>query len=174
MLNRTERGASLVEFAIVMPLVLMLVIGLVSAGIAYNEKLALTHAARETARFGATLPISNPVYPTNLNQWLDALAVRAVDDATGSLDPAAPGYSLCVAYVYPDGTGADDQTRKRVDTGGGPVFSAGTCFADGRPDEERRVQVQASQNTDFEALLFSTTVTLTSRATARFESSLGS
>jgi len=31
----------------------------VSAGVAYNLKITLTHAAREAARYAATLPVSN-------------------------------------------------------------------------------------------------------------------
>lgn len=42
-----ERGAALVEFAIVMPLLVMLVLGLFSGGLAYNRQLALTNGVRE-------------------------------------------------------------------------------------------------------------------------------
>ena len=50
-----ERGTALVEFALVLPLVLMLAFGVVTAGLTYNHKIDLTHAAREGARYGATL-----------------------------------------------------------------------------------------------------------------------
>ncbi|MDR9450988.1 MAG: TadE/TadG family type IV pilus assembly protein, partial [Acidimicrobiia bacterium] len=56
MLRHKERGASLVEFALVLPLIMMIVLGLVSAGVAYNLKITLTHAAREAARYAAILP----------------------------------------------------------------------------------------------------------------------
>lgn len=174
MTSRDDRGASLVEFALVLPLILMLVVGMVSAGIAYNAQLSLTHAAREAGRYGATLPVINSTYPTNLNEWLDAVAARAVEDAAGDLDPGTPGRSICVAYVHPAGTGAQDQTRRRVEDASGVITDGSTCFADGRPDNERRVQVEVERVVDFEALLFVTTLTLDSSATARFEASLGS
>jgi Flp pilus assembly pilin Flp len=45
-----ERGAVAVEFALVLPLLLTLVFGIVQFGLALNTKLTLTHAAREGAR----------------------------------------------------------------------------------------------------------------------------
>jgi len=102
------------------------------------------------------------------------VAARAVEDATGDLDPGTPGLHICVAYVYPIGSGAQDQTRRRVEDASGVITDGGTCFADGRPNNERRVQVEVERSADFEALVFSTTLTLDSSATARFEASLGS
>jgi Flp pilus assembly protein TadG len=45
-----ERGAVAVEFALLLPLLLSLVFGIIQFGLALNEKLTLTHAAREGAR----------------------------------------------------------------------------------------------------------------------------
>ena len=45
-----ESGAALVEFAIIMPLLLLLVFGIIEFGRAYNAQNSLTHAAREGAR----------------------------------------------------------------------------------------------------------------------------
>jgi Flp pilus assembly protein TadG len=49
---RDEHGGALVEFAIVMPLLLLLVGGLVDFGILYYNKQVLTNASREGARAG--------------------------------------------------------------------------------------------------------------------------
>jgi Flp pilus assembly protein TadG len=49
-LMRSERGAAAVEFALVLPLLLTLVLGCIEFGRAYNTQISLTHAARETAR----------------------------------------------------------------------------------------------------------------------------
>ncbi len=46
----SERGAAMVEFAIVLPLLLMLVFGIIEFGRAYNNQVTLTHAAREGVR----------------------------------------------------------------------------------------------------------------------------
>lgn len=45
-----ERGAVAVEFALVLPVLLLLLLGIVEFGHAYNAQISLTHAAREGAR----------------------------------------------------------------------------------------------------------------------------
>jgi Flp pilus assembly protein TadG len=50
-----ERGAAAVEFALVLPLLILLIFGIVAFSIAYNNKQALHAAAREGARL-ASLP----------------------------------------------------------------------------------------------------------------------
>lgn len=174
-----EDGAALVEFAIVLPLLLIIVFGIISFGLIFNDKLSLTDGAREAGRFGATLPVTNFAAsgdPTQqmqqMQQWLDAIASRAEADATGSLDAGVPNRTICVAYVYPDGEDAVDRTRRRFESGGVVVYSYEKCFVDGRPNDERRVQVRVGRDTDLEAIFFSSTITLTADSVTRFEASL--
>lgn len=49
-LRTSDRGASLVEAALVMPILILLVFGVVEFGRAYNAQISLTHAAREGIR----------------------------------------------------------------------------------------------------------------------------
>jgi Flp pilus assembly protein TadG len=42
-----------VEFALVFPLLVMLLFGIITAGISFAHSLGLTNAVREGARFGA-------------------------------------------------------------------------------------------------------------------------
>jgi Flp pilus assembly protein TadG len=51
--TRDERGASAVEFALVMPLLLLILGGIFNFGLAFSQKLALDNAVRETARSAA-------------------------------------------------------------------------------------------------------------------------
>jgi hypothetical protein len=91
-----ERGAELVEFAVLAPLLVMLLVGMIWFGRAYNTTQTLTRAAREGARF-AIAPCcasccdpSNP-YPT------DAEVRARIDTAllASSLDPGqVQGYSM--------------------------------------------------------------------------------
>jgi Flp pilus assembly protein TadG len=49
-----ERGAVAVEFALVLPLLMALLVGIVTAGLGYNNVLGVADGVREGARFGAT------------------------------------------------------------------------------------------------------------------------
>ncbi len=168
-----EDGAALVEFAIVLPLLLIIVFGIISFGFIFNHKLSLTDGAREAGRFGATLPVTNFAASGDpMQQWLDAIASRAEADATGSLDAGVPNRTICVAYVYPVGQDEVDRTRRREESGGSIEYSYDRCFDDGRPGDERRVQVRVGRDTDLEAIFFSITITLTADSVTRFEASL--
>ena len=50
MSHDSERGAAAVEFAILLPLLLMLVLGTIEFGRAYNAQITLTNAARDGVR----------------------------------------------------------------------------------------------------------------------------
>ena len=50
-----ERGAVLIEFALVLPLLLLLIVGMFDLGFAFQQYQAVTNAAREGARM-AVLP----------------------------------------------------------------------------------------------------------------------
>lgn len=167
---REERGASLVELAIALPLLMMLLLGMVSAGLAYNHNLSLAHSAREAGRHAATLPVANF---GSMDLWLDDVAARAIEDATGSLNPGTPGLVVCVAYVHPNGSLSTDSTRSRTVNGATVTYAGAPCFADGRPDAERRVQVSVAREATFNALIFSTTLNLDSDAVSRFEAGFG-
>jgi len=51
-----ERGQSLVELALVLPLLLLLVVGIIDFGRAYNNYIIITNAAREGARAASHFP----------------------------------------------------------------------------------------------------------------------
>ncbi len=51
--QRRDEGASAVEFALVVPLLIMIVFGIIAFGIVLAQQQALSNAAREGARYGA-------------------------------------------------------------------------------------------------------------------------
>ena len=55
--GRRERGQSLVETAIVLPILLLLLAAVIDFGRAFDAYIVLTNAAREGARFGSVKPI---------------------------------------------------------------------------------------------------------------------
>jgi hypothetical protein len=162
--NTSERGAAVVETALVMPLLVMLLVGIVSASAAYEKSSAIKNASRETSRYGATLPVDG-----DLSAWLVNVSGIAVASTTGDLDLTKEGHSVCIAYVYPDGSATDDRTLSLLVNDTSTVEGAYDCFTDGRPDAERRVQVIIQRGTTLEAVFFSHDVVLTGEAAARFE-----
>lgn len=158
---RDESGASLVEFAIVLPVFLMLVLGMFTGGLAYSRKLSVAQGVREGARFGATLPITAAL-PTD--PWLTRVADLTRSSSDGELEATRPGQFLCVAYVPAAGS-----PRKREEAGGSVSFTNGTCIADDGRAGETRVQVVARRTSTLEALVFSRDLALQSHAVARFE-----
>jgi Flp pilus assembly protein TadG len=158
--QQRERGAVLVEFAIVLPLLLGLVFGMVSFGFWYNNKLNLSTAAREGARYGATLPLAGYA---NTNAWLDAVAGATVGAAGDQLLPTVSSRYTCVALIDSGGT------SRRVDSGGTVSYSSGSaCYSDSLGSESR-VQVVAQRSGTINAVLFHSDVTSRGRAVARFE-----
>ena len=75
--KRDEGGQAAVEFALVLPFLLIMLIGIVEFGRAWNEHQVLTDAARETAR-RASLP--DPIEQVDAEQVAkDALAGAGIN-----------------------------------------------------------------------------------------------
>jgi TadE-like protein len=51
--SRGERGAALVEFAIILPLFVLLIFGIIEFGMTYNDFISVRQGTREAARQGA-------------------------------------------------------------------------------------------------------------------------
>jgi TadE-like protein len=106
--RRPERGAALVEFALIAPILFAIVFGIVDFGVAYNDWIALRQGAREGARQAVTgrvgsdvsCPIQSgsPTFPadTKVNEL-----VCLVKDRTG-LPKASTAVKLLVEGTYTD------------------------------------------------------------------------
>ena len=57
---RSEQAQSLVETALLLPVLLMILVGIVDIGRAYYSYIQLTNAAREGARYAVSHPTDNP------------------------------------------------------------------------------------------------------------------
>lgn len=166
-----------------MPLLLTLIFGMFSGGIAYNRKLVLTNAVREGSRYGATLAVAQapPLTPACTDQidcWLSKVASVTQQASEGELSSSGGGWKVCVAYVHPAGTATNDMNRKLERTPPSTdaitkvppsTLAQATCFDDGRPPSERRVQVTAQRAGKLEYLVSSMSLTLRSQSVTRFE-----
>jgi len=61
---RSTEGAELLEFAMALPLLLVLVVGIIDFASAYNTKHVTSNAAREAARLISSTPLSDSGCPT--------------------------------------------------------------------------------------------------------------
>ncbi len=79
-LRRSDAGQSLVEFALVMPIVLLMLVGIIEFGRAWNVQQVLTDAAREGARQAV---LANPaVTQQSVRGNINAALARAAIDTT--------------------------------------------------------------------------------------------
>lgn len=124
--ERDDRGAAAVEFALVAPLVIMLLIGTVTVALAYSQHVALSNAVREGARVGATTP--------NGGSWLDSVRQHTSDaygDSEGlptgqvcaMLMKTTGGATPTVTTVLGPGIGCD-----AADAPDNPTNIAAGCF----------------------------------------------
>jgi Flp pilus assembly protein TadG len=90
-----DRGQSLVEFALVVPILLLLVIGIAEFGRAWMTRNILTGAAREAVRIAAVQ--GSPASATSRAN--DILASAGISGATVSLNDDGAAYGTCVVTV---------------------------------------------------------------------------
>lgn len=130
------------EFAMVLPVLVMLLLGMVSAGMAYNQQLDLSHAAREGARYGATLPSTQTFSAgyASPNTWAYGVRQYVVDQSAGSLTAE----QVCVSLV--EGATPSVVGGHTTESGGQPCITPDAYPSyDAVTDPGRRVQVLVSR-----------------------------
>jgi Flp pilus assembly protein TadG len=78
---RGEKGQSVVEAALVVPLLLLLLAGLVDTGMAFRDEIGLTNATREGARYGSRYPWETGNILSATQQEVDNLKLLPADAA---------------------------------------------------------------------------------------------
>ncbi len=108
--KRNVSGQSLVEFALVLPMLLMMFFGIFEFGRFYYTKLTLQHAVREATRFAVT---GNTLTDPETGEPIDRAGsiVRVILYNTRDLDVDLDGISISPA----DGGGPEDIVRVAVD-----------------------------------------------------------
>jgi len=103
--GRGSQGAATVEFALVLPLFLVLFFGVLDFGLTMYAKGVITHASQEGARFG-TIYRLNPLSATDIQAHVQSyLQDSGFTDpvtitVTGAGGPSGTPLTVRVAYVY--------------------------------------------------------------------------
>jgi Flp pilus assembly protein TadG len=100
-LRRDQSGQALVEFALVLPILLILLLGALDFGMAYNYWIDTTHLSASAARWAAVNKNPGAGSSQSLQEYIrdqaDSAELRA-----GGTDAVADPLEVCI--TYPDGT----------------------------------------------------------------------
>lgn len=88
-----ERGAVAVEFALVLPILVGLLLGTITAGLAYSQSIGLTNAVREGSRFGATADLASGTWTGDV---IDRIRETQFDDAPDQVNSST---TVCVEVI---------------------------------------------------------------------------
>lgn len=121
--RREDRGASAVEFALVMPILLLLLFGLITTGLTFSDHLSATNAVREGSRYGAAADIAQAGWATSVRDRVKQVYFNAGVTVTDD--------QICVRLVQAGGVtpagseviGANCGSAPSTPTG----MAAGSC-----------------------------------------------
>jgi Flp pilus assembly protein TadG len=160
--GRGDDGAALVEFALVFPLLVFLVFAIFGAGVVLDQRLSVTQASREGARYGATVPIDQCTPAANCSglTWAELVQDVTADRSGG----AVTAEHICVALVQGSGS-----APVVIGSGFSTATGGGACYVDSSADTGKRVQVKIVLPTQVEAAVMTIPIALDAEALTRFE-----
>jgi Flp pilus assembly protein TadG len=101
--DRRDRGAAAVEFALVLPVLLLVMCGIVDFGRAYNAQVTLTQSAREGARLAALARPDVVSRTRSAAVPLTGVGVSVTTCPAGSTGDAVVVTSYSFSFVTPVG-----------------------------------------------------------------------
>lgn len=113
-LSKPDRGAALIEAALVLPFLLLLTFGIWTTARAWNIHNTLEHATREAARYGATIEPWDPGTSPG-----EVRAVADADMSAASIDTSTVN-GICIELLGDTETSCDGSHTN--DTGTDQVF----------------------------------------------------
>jgi Flp pilus assembly protein TadG len=158
----------MVEFALIMPVFLILIFGGISSSMVYQDRSAVVNAVREGTRFGATLPYAqcDSASCTGSRTWAQAVQYLTAKRSDGALSTS----QICVALVTGSTPTLFSHTNGVYTTGTTSTFTSDKCFDDGNVYTDTRVHVSAIKDGEKINLVFHTfSLSLTSKSTAQYE-----
>jgi Flp pilus assembly protein TadG len=101
---RSESGASAVEFAILLPLLMMILFGIIEFGLALYQQAVLTNASREGARLGIvqSIPaITTAQIDTTIDTYLTSAGITPGNVSRVIVAGGVTGTPVSVALTLP-------------------------------------------------------------------------
>jgi Flp pilus assembly pilin Flp len=142
---RGERGAAAVEFALVLPLMLMLLFGVTTAGLAYSDHLSATNAVREAARYGAAADISSSDWATSVRDRVKQVYFNEGETVTDD--------QICVRLVQAGGTTKTELLGANCGSPPDPLptnMAAGSCAVLVWMQRPETIQLLVAPSLDFD------------------------
>jgi Flp pilus assembly protein TadG len=107
---RRDGGAELVEFALILPVLVVILVGIAEFGMLFQRQLTVTGAAREGARMAALPLYSAADVQTRVNAYLTAGGITPTSTPvvtpstiTGPSGATIPIVTVTVTYTYASG-----------------------------------------------------------------------
>ncbi len=157
-----QRGAVAVEFALVLPLLSMLLFGIVTFGFAFSDKIALVNAVREGGRFGASANSED-------SQWANNVVTRTVQLYANADSPLTPSQVCAVLWTDHSGVNTAKWQSDPSCTSGTTAAGDGPSAPSGVADGSCFVTVWAAKPADLNWLLHTTTVTLSTQSVSFYQ-----
>lgn len=151
--KRNDLGASLVEFALIAPLLFALLLGMFTGGIALSQQNSMANAVREGSRLGATLPEDA--------DWAATVRSRVVSLAGGDLESD----QVCVELIKKE-SAATVVSRRSTSC---ELPEADEPSVDDVPVGECAVKVWAGRDSDLNVVFFRRSLALRADAINRYE-----
>lgn len=159
-----DEGAAAVEFALLLIPFVLLVFGIISGGIVFNDKLSLSQGMREAARYGATLP-DPPKDAASASTYLNAVLAQAQGNNYGQIGPDPT--SVCVGFI-PANSDPTKTATSAYYLGYSGAVSSTPCEANA-PTTPGTVFVIGKKPASFNLILVKYNTTLLSISAARYE-----
>ena len=137
----------------VLPLAFAMLLGVLTGGHAYFQKISLVDAAREGARYGASLKVAPT--PSGPSDWQQAVKDRVAALSGGEITAS----DVCAQLVTPTGGNAACGVADPQGAASDPTSLTPASI----------VKVSVSKVTRVDFVFFSRSPTLTSKVAARYE-----
>ena len=166
--HHRERGAVAVEFALVLPLLVMLLLGLITYGVTFSQGIGLTNAVREGSRFAASTAADSSGASLDWTSWTADVISRT---RVVQMDDAGSESTICVRLLKNTSTvpAAPSQVATECSIGAVPLTSLTTPTPPNVPSNSCFVMVWGGRTFHLDAFVFQHDGVLERKSLARYE-----